>query len=230
MESKNPIKENNASPQLISYQTLRKAIGILGILLPIILVVGSVVCGGCEEIQSSISSYYHTNMRNIFVGIICAIALFLFAYKGYDKTDNLAGDLACIFALGVAFFPTSVTEPLTQCMTDSSGTKIISNIHFISAALFFIVLAYFSIFLFTKGSKNPTKRKLKRNILYKVCGYIILASILLIALYSLVFKEMFPKLQNYDPVFLLETLALWAFGTSWLTKGEAIFNDLEIKK
>lgn len=226
MES--PKRKNNNLPQLISYLTLRKAVGILGITLPIILVIGSVVCGSCEEIQSSISCYYHTNMRNIFVGIICTVALFLFAYKGYDKMDDLAGDLACIFALGVAFFPTSVTERLTNCIPNPIDTKILNHFHFISAAFFFIVLAYFSIVLFTKGSEKPTNRKLKRNKLYRICGYVMLGCILLIALYSFGLKRTLPTLQNYDPIFWLESLALWAFGISWLTKGKAIFDDLEI--
>ena len=33
-----------------------------------------------EAIQKSISYYYYTNMQNVFVGILCAVALFLFAY------------------------------------------------------------------------------------------------------------------------------------------------------
>ena len=58
-----------------------------------------------------------------------------------------------------------------------------------------------------------------------VCGYTIIGSILLIALYFFFFEKKFPALMNYDPVFWLETIALWAFGISWLTKGRAILND-----
>ena len=214
------------SPQVISYLTLRKAVGILGITLPVIMVIGSALFGKCEGIQSSISLYYHTNMRNIFVGILCAIALFLFAYKGYDKRDAIAGNLACIFALSVAFFPTSVAEPILPCIPYSFENHIISSIHFISAGGFFLVIAYFSIFLFTKKDQNPTKMKLKRNKLYRVCGYIILGCILLIAVYSICQRFNYcQNLQKYDPVFWLESLALWAFGISWLTKGNTILTD-----
>lgn len=219
------MKSENTIPQLISYQTIRRSVGILGISLPIILIIGSVIFGDCKEIQSSISVYYHTNMRDIFVGILCAVALFLFAYKGYSRADQIAGNLASLFALGVAFIPTSVTEPLSTCIPEAIDTKWLSTAHFITSGLFLATLAYFSIVLFTKGSANPTKRKLKRNILYRICGYVILGSILLVALYSLVLKEKIPLLQNYDPIFWLEAIALWAFGISWLTKGRAILND-----
>ena len=168
-------------PQLISYLTLRKAIGILAFLFPIVIVVGSVLIGGCDEIQSNLSTYYHTRMRNVYVGILCAIALFLFAYKGYDRIDSIAGNLACIFALLIAFFPTSVTEPLTPCILSPYENKISSSIHFFSAGGFFVILAYFSIFLFTKKEPKPTKMKLKRNKIYRICGYIILGCILIMA-------------------------------------------------
>jgi hypothetical protein len=220
----NTLQKQNL--QVISYLTLRKAVGILGITFPVIVVVGSIVFGGCEGIQSSISCYYHTNMRNIFVGILCAIALFLFAYKGYDKRDDIAGDLACLFALGVTFFPTSIPESIIPCIPYPYENRIISSIHFISAGGFFLVIAYFSIFLFTIKDQNPTKMKLKRNKLYRICGYIILACILLIAVYSTCQRfNCCQGLQKFDPIFWLETLALWAFGISWLTKGKTIFTD-----
>jgi hypothetical protein len=32
-------------------------------------------------------------------------------------------------------------------------------------------------------------------------------------------------LRNWAPVLILEILALWAFGFSWLVKGETLFKD-----
>lgn len=217
--------DENGNPQLISYLTLRRAVGILGISIPFVMVIGSVVFGDCREIQSSISAYYYTNMRNIFIGIICAVAFFLFAYKGYDRRDSVAGNLGCLFALGVAFFPTSVEAPLTPCIHEHIVNPVISSIHFVSAGLFFMVLAYFSIVLFTKGSSRPTPRKLQRNRLYRFCGYTIIVCLLGIAAYFIHFEKKYPALDNLDPVFWLESIALWAFGLSWLTKGQTLLND-----
>ncbi len=217
---------NKTSPQLISYLTLRKTVGIIGISFPVVLVIGTVISGNCTEVQSSISAYYHTAMRDIFVGLLCAIALFLFAYKGYENADAVAGNLACVFALGVAFFPTSVSEPFTSCITEPVESSIISTIHYISAAGLFLVLSYFSLGLFTKKKENPTKMKMKRNKLYRICGFIMLACIALIAINSLCINNMkCQELQKYNPVFWLESLALWSFGISWLTKGNALLTD-----
>ena len=97
--------------------------------------------------------------------------------------------------------------------------------HWTLAALLFLTLASFSLFLFTKTApeKRPTPRKLKRNAVYRVCGYTILASILLIFVATR--SQIADQVKQLDPVFWLESLAVVAFGVSWLTKGETILKD-----
>ncbi len=89
---------------VISYLTLRKAIGYLGTALPFVLSIGGMLIYSLA-IQGSLSSYYHTGMRDVFVGTLCAIGIFLFAYKGYEQQDNLAGNLAGICAVGNSAVP-----------------------------------------------------------------------------------------------------------------------------
>ena len=211
-------EKNEHLQQVISYLTLRRLLGILGVLFPVILLLGCYVFGKCGEIQPSISEYYYTNMRDVFVGILFAIGLFLFSYKGYEKTDHLAGNFGCVFAVGVAIFPTLSPNP------------VISTLHLISATLLFLVLAYFSLFLFTKSKKvaKPTKQKRRRNRIYRVCGLVMLGCILLLFLIFAFFSKPGSDLLRYKPVFWLESLALWAFGISWLTKGEVLWRESNI--
>jgi len=228
MSDQSTRKQN---PQVISYLTLRKTVGILAILFPIIIIGGSLVSGECHEILGNLSTYYHTGMRNLFVGILSAIALFLFAYNGYDRRDAIAGNIACVLALLVAFFPTSVTEPLPPCILSAYENKISSSIHFFSAGGFFLILAYFSIFLFTKKEPKPTRMKLKRNKLYRICGYIILGCILVMAVLFLLDNLSHGELlKMYNPTIWLETVALWAFGISWLVKGNVILKDKHVSR
>ena len=203
---------------VISYLWLRTAIGIIGIALPFALAMGKILFddGG---LQSSMSAYYYTNTRNLFVGSLCAIGIFLMSYQGYERKDNIAGKLACVFAIGVAFFPT------TPEINATSGDQLTGRFHLIFAALLFLTLAYFSLCLFRKTdlTKPPTPQKRRRNAVYSICGYTILASILLIVMVR-VWLE-YTVLQNFKPVFWLEALAVVSFGVSWLTKGEAILAD-----
>ncbi len=210
---------------IINYLTLRKAVGILGIGLPIILAIGSVVLSSCSRIENSISDYYYTVMGHFLVGTLSAVAMFLFSYKGYDKADNRAANLAALFALGVAFFPTACADhnPFCNVLTTNSSDTI-NAVHNVLAVLFFSTLAYFSYFLFTKSSENITEQKLKRNTIYRICAWIMVFSIVSIALVHNI-RWLQLKLEEYKPIFVLETIALWAFGVSWLVKGKFILQD-----
>ena len=198
---------------VVSYLTLRKAVGILGVALPVLLAAGCFVLGRCDHLEPSISDYYGTPMRDLFVGLLFAIGLFLFSYRGYDRRDEWAGKLGCCFAVGVALFPTTST------------TRWVHEIHFVFAAALFLTLSGFSLFLFTQTQEGvrPTMKKVQRNRIYRVCGTIMLACIGGVALYKAFLTN--TGITKLSPVFWLESLALWAFGLSWLTKGEFILQD-----
>lgn len=219
---------NNKDHLVISYLSLRKTIGIIGVLMPVVLVAGSAMIGNCTHIQPSISDYYHTAMRDIFVGILCIVGLFLFSYKGYDFLDNTISNLSCLFAIGVALFPCMPESPLPQCAIHLNvSNPLINSIHFTSATLFFLSLAYMSLFRFTKKAPNPTPRKLVRNTVYRVCGFIILGCLVLLFIYFLLPDHLTDKLSDYRLIFWLESIALWAFGSSWLVKGEFLLSDIQ---
>jgi hypothetical protein len=221
------VKKNPNTSLLISYLTMRKIVGFLGIFLPIILVFGVKILTNCGTIQDSISDYYYTKMGHYMTGTLCAVSLFMFAYNGPERADFWAGKLAGLFALGVAFFPCSNFYPLSACkVLELKGSETINIIHFASAACLFTIFAIFSLFLFTKTKKSahPTNRKLKRNVMYRVCGIVILLCIVLLLLYSTI-PALQKQFKNYKPIFVLEFAALIAFGVSWLTKGEALFPD-----
>lgn len=198
--------------QTYSYLALRKAVGWIGILLPFCLITGMLLIFKGEIIQKSISLYYYTGMRDFFVGAICAIALFLLFYKGYDRVDNRAGNLAGFFAIGIALFPTTESGPLNW----------VGIVHLICASAFFIIIAGFSLFLFTRKGSLPTARKLKRNKIYIACGLIIITCLLSIMVFFIFIEKNKPD-SSY--VFWAETLALIAFGISWLTKGGTLYPD-----
>lgn len=206
-------------PLVLSYLGLRKAVGIIGLALPIVLIAGKVILQG-GGIESSISCYYYTDMGNVFVGSLCAIGVFLLSCRGYDIRDAVAGRLACVFAVGVALFPTS------PCPSSPPEAAFISKVHWSCAALLFATLAYFCLGLFTETdpSKPRTQRKQARDVVYRVCGCAIILCIVVIGMIKLL-PNVGDALQPLSPVFWLESAAVIAFGIAWLTKGEAILKD-----
>ena len=213
-------------PRIISFLTLRKTIGWLGILLPAAMLVGNFLFGNCHCIQDSNSDYYYTVTGSLFVGILCAVAMFLLAYKGYpdDIKDNIATTLAGICALGIAFFPTNDTSANSCAIFHLPLSDVRDIVHLVCAASFFILLAWLSIFQFTKSKGVKTDKKKMRNKVYVICGILILVFIALIALY-MAFIKTSTALNKLKPVFWLEWFALIAFGISWLIKGELLLKD-----
>ncbi|RLD51566.1 MAG: DUF998 domain-containing protein [Bacteroidetes bacterium] len=219
----------NDTPDKKTVITLRRAIGILGIILPLVVALGAIILGDCTSIQRSISLYYNTIMRNAFVGILTATALFMFAYRGYDYRDRIAGIAAFVFALGIAFFP-ATSQMVKDCGTlclHVEHYSWIRIVHLVSAALYFLTLAYISLFLFTLTDPKLvfTEEKRKRNNIYRICGFVILGSLLLIAIFMGFIFPHHPQYDRYHPIFWLESIALWAFGISWLIKGEVAVTD-----
>ena len=211
------MKSDKESSNLThSYLALRNAVGWIGISLPFVLMFGVYFIYGGDFTLVTISQYYYSGMRDVFVGALCAIALFLFFYRGYDKWDNWLGNIAGFCAICVAWFPTTESGPL-----DLSGI-----IHFVSASVFFVVLSVISIFIFTRKGPSPTRRKLRRNIIYLVCGLVMIACLVSIMIYFLISGNE----PHSDFVCWAETVALVAFGISWLTKGGTIHPDRKRQK
>lgn len=200
---------------------LRKILGWLGMLLPwIVAILYMIFEIKAFGFPTSISAtYYLGSCITPFMIILGAAGILLICYEGYTKQDNIICTLAGIFGLCICLFPchhSSVSLVGTfQLNSDISGW-----IHNISAFLFFGLLAYNSLFLFTKTSGEMTANKKKRNIIFRVCGIGMLASfILLLPLSSVSFGT-----------WLVEAIALMFFGISWLTKSQCyswLFKDKE---
>jgi hypothetical protein len=203
-----------------NYKKLRAAIGCLGISLPFTTWLGAWIIFH-TGLQGSISSYYYTGARDIFVGTLWAIGFFFVAYKGYSKTEDWVGNFACVFAVLISLFPT------TPELSPSITAIRVGYVHTGSAAIFFGIMAYFA-FQFTSSDQSPegqTPQKRLRNLVYKVCGYILAGSLVLIVLTAILPSTLMGRLAGLRPVYVLETVAILAFGISWLVKGEAVMGD-----
>lgn len=222
------LRAKNINPT-ISFINLRKLIGILGMILPLACYLGGKLFSGLN-LQPSISSYYYTNARDIFVGVLVGVSMFLVTYRGYELIDDIVSTTTGIAGLGIAIFPCL----LQKVKFDEVGLfQIIatrSNIlHTLCAGIFFTLLAVNSIFIFTLTDKKSsmTKNKKIRNIVYIACGVIIIVTIVVMVVLNIVFKE--AGLENSPIIFILETILLEAFGISWLVKGKTILKDKRVK-
>jgi hypothetical protein len=147
---------------IISYMYLRKTVGWIGSLLPIILITGNVIFF-TTSLPGSMSGYYYTHMRDVFVGALCALGVFLVAYTGYDEVDRWITNIAGLCAIGVAFFATkppvcaagarTCTAPWVTHL--SAGQQVRGDIHLFFAAVTFIALGLMAL-RFAKSGPTPS--------------------------------------------------------------------------
>jgi hypothetical protein len=191
---------------MINTTRLRCTVGFLGMALPWIVALLSVIFG--YGFPDSISAtYYIAPCITPFMIILGASGILLFNYHGYDKVDDVLNTIAAACGFGVCLFPCAATT--AQYVGTFNLPVAISDIlHMVSAIGFFVILSYNSLFQFTKGSPEPTENKKKRNIIFRVCGIGMLASFLLLPL-------PIPHI-----VWIVEMIALTFFGISWLTKAD----------
>lgn len=158
------------------------------------------------QFPPSISSTYYTNACAVFMIILGSASILLICYKGYERIDDIAFTSAGIFGLGICLFPCE-TDLYPIVGTFNLPVQVSGIIHNICACCFFTLLSLSSIFLFTKSGGVVEGKKKIRNIIYIVCGIGMIGSFALFLLPNF-----------YIKVWLIETIALFFFGVSWLTK------------
>src|SRR5262245_41282300 len=151
-----------------NYLTLRKTIGILGLALPLVVWAGALIFFG-TGLQPTISDYYYTGMRDVFVGILWAIGIFLVCYRGPRLWDDVASRIAGCCAIAVALFPVAPAKDA------SSIQRLIGKVHYLSATGFFLTITVMVLFLF----KN--RGKAWANGVYKLCGVAMFGSLVCMA-------------------------------------------------
>ncbi len=231
--------------QVISYHRMRFLVGVLGLSLPFSLLIGTAIINYFDVLHNTnimvlckpnfqivygtkdtISDYYYSPVGELFVGTLSAVAFFMFSYKGYKNkvgefmpSDNFMVKLAGICALGIVIFPSY--EP--ACMDDNLrsfvSSRLIGNIHYGFATLFFIALGLISLINFRRNKTVATFGQKKYDTIYKICGIGILASIAVVGIFYFTPLQNNLFLKQFAIGYIFESFALIFFGVSWLIKG-----------
>jgi hypothetical protein len=143
-----------------SYLGIRFVIGTIGLSLPLALVViDALFLEATADIRGSMSAYYHSPARDVFVGGLVAVGVVLISYLWWrwDTWDFGLSVIAGLGAIGVAAFPTGRsgvdTSPTSCAEQQADGTPScvalqelwgehrVESLHLVSAA---VVVASFA--------------------------------------------------------------------------------------
>lgn len=197
------------------YMRIRNLCGLLGMILPwLALFSAGIATHPADDWWYSISATYYQSPA--LVGVLVPAAIVLISYIGYNDLDAWITSLSGIFGLGIVLFPCKVSWIPAGTLVGFFQVPIETShvIHTVCSAIFFLLIAFNSIFLFTKSRSFRTRHKEMRNKIYRFCGWGMVALVLLCAVTKLV------GLPGYWTM-IIEILLLSLFGISWLVKGEA---------
>lgn len=196
-----------------SYTTLRIGMAALAIALPFLLWgLGHIFVD--LPLQGSMSAYYHAGgiVRDVFVGTLFAIGVFLMLYRGYTIFENWALNLAGFFLLIVAAVP----------MAWGCGNACpIFSWHGTAAVLFFLSIAYVCIFRSRDTLDlipDPTKA-LRYKKAYAILGGLMITSPAIAFILKLVLQ---PDPRKASYIFYVEAAGVIIFGIYWFVKSGEI--------
>jgi len=207
----------------------RKALGVLCMLLaPSCLLFGLFGIGqNLPKWYMSISSTYYANSKAFMIGLLYAVSVFFFSYKGYDWRDRLCAIVEAISAIGIVLFPCNTPGIPSNVGLFHLPVAVSHVIHCIFASVLFIAFDFNVLYLFRLSGPEPTKQKKLRNTIYLICGIIILVFMLIQGLSG---TKLFEFVPSWFPfTWFNEFIMLEAFGFAYIVKSQAIskLNDKE---
>jgi hypothetical protein len=188
---------------------LRGGMAVIAFALPVVLLVGGHWASSGAQ-PTSISGYYHTAMRNVFVGALITLGVFLLLYRAFNRLENWLLNIAGLAVICVALLPCGPDQGATDT---AARTFTAAQAHGICAMVAFGCLAAVAIFLgrdtVSLLPDQPTRRRYTRVYVALGIAMIVLpAAALLLAHWSVSW------------LFWVESAALWVFATYWTVKTE----------
>jgi hypothetical protein len=215
---------NENSEMVVSYLTLRQMIGWIGLLMPIGVRLGALIFEGIHT-TDSISAYYYTGMRDVFVSTLVLGGALLTCYRTPAWHDNVVAIVAGVSAIGIGLFPMSPTfaAEILQKYPEMGEAKCyiirgLLGFHFLFVGAFFSLSFYLVYFRFSAFTPQiPTRQKVMRNKVYTLCGAAMFAAFITIGILAFMNKA--------SSIFWPEAVAVIAFAAAWLVKGQTILKD-----
>ena len=218
------MPETTRDEMVMSYTRVRLALGVLGTSLPVVLLIGGLL----QEfgIEPTISDFYYTIYRDLYVGALCAIGVFLISYRGYRREsgewfdDDWLATAAGIGAFGMAFFPTPTRDGEIETISQAVvGFAVTPVAHYLFALLFFLSLSLVCFFKFARTERTGRRR------IYILSGWVMLTSLAATSVAAF-HKNYVPGpvaefVLDHKLIFWFEAIGVWAFGISWLVKSRA---------
>ncbi len=194
--------------------------GIALALAPVAWALTRLVLPDIELTSISASYWFGGFPQAFFIGSLFAIASFLYAYGGADRTEWVLSKTGATASLLIAVFP-CLDRPDTK-LAELFGDQA-SRIHAPAATVMFFVLAMFCRSFWRRADEKVragNQMASWRSWIYFACFFVIVGAMCVMG-WSTIRGEAAEK----DLIFLGEAAGLTAFGIAWLTASKVLFAE-----
>jgi len=195
--------EASRRDNLFDYKTLRFLLGLIALSLPFTVSLAS------STRLYSISGAYYSDAKYILIGTLILVGILFFAYSGHSVLESRASKVAAVAAIVSAIFPPACTN---------CSETIFSQVHFVSSAVLFLILAYFCLVPFQKNTRGALGKRARRSLVYRICGWTMLGCIVGLFLANIFLSA--GTINEFRLTYYGEATALIAFGIAWIVSGK----------
>jgi hypothetical protein len=195
---------------------------------------------GKVRVRGSISAYFHTGARDVFVGGLCVIAFMLTTYLAgqFRRPDYWLSSIAGVALLLVVFFPTGRPDvaatgpfcgavpqpPGCAALQQALGEKAVATVHFVAAMVFILCLAVISWYWARRedayGRAHDGDARVHDSArsgwgrLQRACALAIAVAVAWVAVGGVLGLQIW----RLTPLYVGEVVAVWAFAVAWLAR------------
>ncbi|MBE8522839.1 hypothetical protein ILP97_36030 [Amycolatopsis sp. H6(2020)] len=188
-----------------TYLALRWGMVGIGLILPFFLLIVHHWVTAAPQ-PDSISGYYHTPLRDVFVGALVTTGAFMVLYKIFTPIENWLLNIAGVSAILVAMLPCAVPTGFPPAEFTSPAA------HKVFAITTFGCLGLVAMFCANKtlDKERLSKKKVKIfHVFYKTIGVLMIAFPGVVALFYA---------AGTANLFWVESAGLWVFSAYWGAK------------
>lgn len=219
-----------ASAGALAARATYRYLRLMMVTLPALLLVSTALAFfWLGTIETSISAYYLGPIRDVFVGVMLAIAACLVAYRGSSPLEDFSLDVAGFFAIFVALVPTDVGLTLAA-LDEPARAELVASLRASTVAVL-VVSALFVVVEIRTAPWAPAPLASHRptRVIAAITNIVLLAFVVLVV-WRVIEGDEFAGVHGWAAVLFIASLAVAVGSHGWpqaagVSSGDAAQRD-----
>ena len=204
-----------ASAGALAARATYRYLRLMMVTLPALLLVStSLAFFWLGTIETSISAYYLGPIRDVFVGVMLAIAACLVAYRGSTPLEDFSLDVAGFFAIFIALVPTDVGLTLAA-LDEPARTELVASLRASTVAVLVVSAVFVLVEIRTAPwAPAPLAGHRPTRVIAAITNMVLVAFVLLVG-WRVIEGDEFAGIHGWAAVLFIASLAVAVGSHGW---------------